>query len=258
MLPPAPALGFPYIYRAPHFCHIGGAVLVVQVMSHFVARCIIVSRDAMRRDDSEASWERQGEIWMQNGTAALTVVSHIAGEDDGTLIRQACADPAAFERLYQRYADRVYAYLRAHTATPEDAADLTQHVFLHALKDLPRFRGQGAGFPAWLFRIARNAATDLYRRRRSTVALDFVPEALQPTAEQDLEMDVLRREALDRVRALIRTLDGDTRELLALRFAGRLTVGEIAAVIGKSEAATRKKLSRTIQGLKEHYDDDVR
>jgi len=85
-----------------------------------------------------------------------------------------------------------------------------------------------------------------------------VPEALQPTAEQDLEMDVLRREALDRVRALIRTLDGDTRELLALRFAGRLTVGEIAAVIGKSEAATRKKLSRTIQGLKEHYDDDVR
>ena len=38
------------------------------------------------------------------------------------------ADPAAFDRLYHRYADQVYAYLRTRTGTADDAADLTQQV----------------------------------------------------------------------------------------------------------------------------------
>jgi DNA-directed RNA polymerase specialized sigma24 family protein len=47
----------------------------------------------------------------------------------------------------------------------------------------------------------------------------------------------------------VRSLDADRRELLALRFGARLTVGEIAEVLGKREAATRKKLARTLQAL---------
>ena len=59
-------------------------------------------------------------------------------------------------------------------------------------------------------------------------------------------------------RSLLVALDSDIRELLALRFAAGLTFAEIAAVIGKSEAATKKRLARTLQSLKEHYHDDAR
>jgi RNA polymerase sigma factor (sigma-70 family) len=122
---------------------------------------------------------------------------------------------------------------------------------------LPRYRERGTPFVAWLFRIARNTLTDHYRRRRSTVAWDLVPEILQPTASWNLEEDAIQREAADALRVLVRALDADTRELLALRFGARLTVGEIAAVLGKGEAATRKRLARTLHILADQFFDVI-
>jgi len=173
--------------------------------------------------------------------------------DELTLVRAAQRDPIAFDPLYERYIDRVYAYLRARTTTLEDAADLTQQVFMHALAALPRYRD--GSFAAWLFRIARNAAVDAHRRRRATVPWDLLPEALHPLAEDDAEAHLLAREARERVRFLVAALPPDKRELLALRYAARLSTAEIAAVIGKSEAATRQQLSRVLHALQEQYHD---
>ena len=170
------------------------------------------------------------------------------------LVRAAREDPAAFAPLYQRYRDRVFAYIRTRTRTVDDAMDLTQQVFLRALDGLPHYRGQRDMFIAWLLRIARNAVTDYYRRRRVTVTWDLVPTALLPLAVGDPEADALRDESLEHLRAALAALDPATRELLALRFGARLTVGEIAAVVGKGEAATRKKLARTLHALADHLE----
>jgi RNA polymerase sigma-70 factor, ECF subfamily len=181
-----------------------------------------------------------------------------AAIDEKDMIRAAQADPTAFDMLYHRYADQVYAYLRTQTSTPDDAADLTQQVFLQALRALPRYHLTQVPFAAWLFRIARNAVTNHHQRHRRTIPWVGIPEAVQPVATCDPEAEALHRDALARVRLLFEELDAETRELLALRFAAGLTAGEIAAVVGKSEAATRKKLTRTIQILKERYDDETR
>ncbi len=182
---------------------------------------------------------------------------HDTADDEVALVRAAQAEPTAFAPLYQRYRHRVYAYLRARTRDEEDAADLTQQVFVQALDALPRYRERGATFAAWLFRIAHNALVNFYRHHRP-VPLDLVPEALHPLAEQDLEAGALRQDDLARLRPLVDALDAAKREMLALRFAGGLTAAEIAVVIGKSEAATKKQLSRTLQTLKEQYHDDAR
>lgn len=175
--------------------------------------------------------------------------------EERALIEAAQADPAAFGPLYRRYLDRVYRYLRAHSASDEDAADLTQQVFLRALDALPRFHPRGAPFAAWLFRIARHAAIDAHRRRHSAIAWDALPEALHPLSGQDPEEAVLRQEALAHLRQLVARLDPGKRELLALRFAGQLSASEIAAVVGKSPTAVKKHLTRILQSLKEQYHD---
>ncbi len=175
--------------------------------------------------------------------------------DEAALIRAAQAEPAAFGELYRRYLPRLYRYLRTRTGSEDDAADLVQQTFLKALDALPGYRDRGLPFAAWLFRIARNVLTDAHRRQ-STVAWDLLPEALLPHAEEDPEALVVRREALTRLRALLVDLDADKRELLALRFAGGLSAREIAAIVGKSEAALKKQLSRVIQTLREEYDED--
>jgi len=185
--------------------------------------------------------------------AMTTVPDGRAPDDDAALVRAARRDRAAFAPLYDRYADRVYAYLRLHVAQQEDAADLLQQVFLHALDGLPRYRGDGTHVVAWLFRIARNAVIDARRRQRLTLSWDAIPDALHPIGEHDPEAEVLRQEAHSRVRALVDALDEEAREVLVLRFTGRLSIADIALVIGKSEAATQKKLYRTMRALKEQY-----
>jgi RNA polymerase sigma-70 factor (ECF subfamily) len=192
-------------------------------------------------------------------TYSLTARSDDAGAvgDDAALILAARENPAAFGVLYERYLDRIYAYLRARTDTEEDAADLTQQVFLRALAALPQHRGQRESFAAWLFRIAHNAAIDAHRRLRPTITWQGVPERLHPRSGDDLDMKLVRQEAMVRLHALLGTLKTDTREVLALHYAARLTVAEVAAVVGKSEAAIKKQLSRAIRTLKERYDDDT-
>ena len=175
--------------------------------------------------------------------------------DEAALVAAAQATPSAFDTLYHLYVTRVYRYLRAHTASDDDAADLTQQVFLRALDALPSYRSRGVPFGAWLFRIARHAAIDARRRQRGALAWDTLPEALQPASEQDPEGLVLQREALSRLRDLLAALDPDKRELLALRFAAQLSAPEIAVVVGKSAAAVKKQLTRTLQSLKEAYHD---
>ncbi len=75
--------------------------------------------------------------------------------DDQALVRAAQADVAQFNALYHLYVERVHRYMLARTHNAEDAADLTQQVFLQALDALPRYRDRGVPFAAWVFRIAQ-------------------------------------------------------------------------------------------------------
>jgi RNA polymerase sigma-70 factor (ECF subfamily) len=188
--------------------------------------------------------------------AGLEVDGHpdAAQADEAASVRAAQSDPAAFAPLYVRYHARVYRYLLARTASTEEAADLTQQVFVQAMDALPRYRERGLPFAAWLFRIARNTAVSAQRQRRPTLNLEFVPEAWRATTADDPEQAALRQERLDYLRELLAALNADERELLALRFAGGLSAREIAPLVGKREATVKRRLTRIIQRLRERYD----
>lgn len=174
---------------------------------------------------------------------------------EAELVAAARADPAAFGILYQRYLTRVYRYLRARTGSDDDAADLAQQVFLRALAALPAYRERGLPFAAWLFRIARNLVIDAERaRRREPLPWDAAAIASRAAGAPSPEAAYLREEELAQLRLLVSRLDPARRELLELRYAGGLSVREIAAVVGKREGAVRKQIERTLRSLKEHYD----
>jgi RNA polymerase sigma-70 factor, ECF subfamily len=175
------------------------------------------------------------------------------GESD--LIALARSDPSAFGRIYELYVDRVFAYLRTYTDTEDDAADLTQHVFLRAFEALPGYHDRGLPFGAWLFRVARNAATDTFRRQRRTLPWEHVPESLLPISPHNPETASIQREALNQMRVLVAMLAPAKQELLALRFAAGLSSREIAALLGRSPAAVQKELVRIMHSLKEQARD---
>lgn len=188
----------------------------------------------------------------QAGTRGLGVPW--TSERERFLIRAAQDDPTLFGSLYEHYRDPVYRYLRSRTETAED---LLQQVFLRALDALPLYDPDRSPFVAWLLGISRNASIDAHRRRRATVTWDLVPEGLR-AGGSEVEAEVLRREDRSRLGRLFAALPADKRELLVLRFVAGLTVREIAALLGKSEAATKKQLFRTLKTLKEQYHDNTR
>jgi RNA polymerase sigma-70 factor, ECF subfamily len=188
----------------------------------------------------------------QAGLASLPAVAHHREEEveDDSLVRAALADSAAFDELYARYMPRVYRFCRTRTSTEEDAADLTQLTFIRAFSALRRYRVGSKGFAPWLFRIACNAATDAHRRRRLTLPLDAIAD-LPSHPTTDPAARALANDELAGLRRALATLRPDVRDLITLHFTVGLTVREVAAVVGKSESATRMQLWRTLRALRE-------
>ncbi len=183
-------------------------------------------------------------------------------DDDRAEIQAAMQDPGRFDALYRRHYARVWRYLRACTADDGDASDLAQQTFLQAFQALPNFRGSGS-FIGWLMRIARNlvlsrpagvGADHPPRGRAPALSLEDVPE-LAAHSGATPEAAYLRREALERLAALVATLTTAQRDLLSLRFAADLTIPQIAVVIGKKPEAVKKQLQRLLHSLKERYDE---
>ena len=190
---------------------------------------------------------------MDEAGTFSTVADSRTLERDEELALEARSDPRAFGVLYQRHRLAVFRYLRTRTASEDDAAELTAIAFERALRAMPRYRSSGGGVLAWLLRIARNAAVDA-GRRTSTVPMptDLTDERTSgspETAVLDAERHAALAEAVNR-------LPDVQREALALRYTAGLTAREIGAVIGKSEQATQKLLSRAIVALREEYRHD--
>jgi RNA polymerase sigma-70 factor, ECF subfamily len=153
-----------------------------------------------------------------------------------------------FAELYERTFPRVYAYVASLLRDRSAAEDVTAQAFERAYRKRRSYRPAKGSMDAWVFGIARNAALDELRRRKRHAVLQADPEdAGSPSPEDHAELAV-RREA---VRAALASLDGQERDLVALKFAGGLSNVEIARVLGMTESNVGTRLHRTITKLRE-------
>ena len=158
------------------------------------------------------------------------------------------AHSEGFAELYERTFPRVYAYVASLLRDRSAAEDVTAQAYERAYRKRRSYRAARGSMEAWLFGIARNAALDELRKRKRRAALAADPEDTgSPSPEDQAELS-LRRET---VRAALAALDGQERDLIALKFAGGLANAEIARVLGTSESNVGTRLHRTITKLRE-------
>lgn len=169
---------------------------------------------------------------------------------DEELAGRAAAEREAFAELYRRHREAVFRYLRARCRDDDLALELSAVTFEKALTNIHRYRTRGGGFVAWLLRIARNAAADHERRRRPLVG-QWPMNNDKPSNDPSPEEQAVRSDERRRLRLLVADLPELQRDALALRYGAGLTAGEIGAVIGKSEEATQKLISRAVARLRE-------
>lgn len=154
-------------------------------------------------------------------------------------------EPPAQRRLYEEHRSRVYR-LMVRMVGADDAADVTQQVFLQVLRKIGQFSGQSQ-FTTWLYRLAVNEALQHLRRRRraksSSLEYDVVDRS--PPRVGRCEQAELLEEALAR-------LDSDLRAMFLLREVEGLSYQEIAAAVGIAEGTVGSRLNRARQLLREY------
>ena len=153
-----------------------------------------------------------------------------------------------FAELYRSCAADVYAYVASLVRDRASAEDVTALAFERAYRRRALFDVRRGSARAWLFAIARNAALDELRRRRRTGALLSEIADLDP-AGAELDPQLAERRLL--VREGLASLEPADREVILLKFLGRLSNGELARVLGCSESNAGTRLHRAVERLRE-------
>ena len=111
---------------------------------------------------------------MGNSDAAVLDRSDAApGPTDHQLVRDVRrGDDRAFEVLYARYQRRITAYVYGMVKDHGRAEDITQEVFVSALRRM-RQTERPIAFKPWVYEIAKNACIDAYRRGRRAEEVSF-------------------------------------------------------------------------------------
>jgi RNA polymerase sigma-70 factor (ECF subfamily) len=161
------------------------------------------------------------------------------------LIRRAqCGEAAALVKLVESYQGPVYALALAMMHDRADAADMTQETFIHVLKSIGSYRGDGASFSSWVHRLAVNVCLDTLRRRQrhpqssldvDPSAHDDRPAAAEPASAdlwQQPEWQVEWKESAQEVRAALAELPCSQRQALTLHYFEDRAYDEIASAMG--------------------------
>ncbi|TMD43051.1 MAG: sigma-70 family RNA polymerase sigma factor [Chloroflexi bacterium] len=141
------------------------------------------------------------------------------------------------------------AYLRFRVGSSEVAEDLVSQVFERALTHLADLQSPGA-VGAWLFRIARNCASDYFRRQRPAASLDTLIDSSHPRECSPEETLVAQEERMNLLSQLNRLSERE-REVIGLKFVACLQNREIARVLNMPEGTVGSLLHRTLARLRD-------
>ena len=170
-------------------------------------------------------------------------------QDEESLVQRAKQrDQKAFAQLYEEHFDKIYRYVALRIGDRTEAEDMTQQVFLNALKSISSFKWKGVPFAAWLFRIAHNQVVD-YLRKKSKQAAAPLDESL---VSSDSNPQLMAEHSLDVEQLLLATrrLTEAQRQVISLRFTGELSINQVAKIMGKSQGAVKALQHSAIVALR--------
>jgi len=153
-------------------------------------------------------------------------------------------DQVAFAELVRRHLGWVYGVARRVVRDSHLAEDVAQAVFVLLHRKAPRFPADSA-MMSWMHKTARYAAANANRTERRRLARETEMAKRQPD-QTDNEWEELAP-MLDE---LVGRLSRSDREAILLRYYRDFTFPEIAAEIGTSEDAARKRVDRAVEKLR--------
>lgn len=173
--------------------------------------------------------------------------------DEELVIAHLDGRPGAFQRLYDRYRDRLVHFIIRKTGDPDRAQDLVQEAFIRVTRHLHRF-DTTKKFSTWVYTIASNLSKNELRNRSRSPLVLF--QKLQNSFENDqrplqFEDSSMRPDDMYRKRYLQQVVEETVEELpehhrlvFRLRELEGKSYEEIADITGVNLGTVKSRLHR--------------
>ena len=179
---------------------------------------------------------------------------------DAELVRRSKhGDLSSYEEIFNRYRKRVYNLIYRMVSDENDAADLTQEVFVKVYTMLPTLKADRA-FYSWLRTVATNTVLD-YLRRRPAGRIESLDQKAElgddrsvdreiPSTDEGPAKAAERMDLQSAVREAVQSLASEHRAVVVLHHLEGLDVHEIASMLGVPDGTVKSRLARAREHLK--------
>ena len=155
-------------------------------------------------------------------------------------------DRKALDSLVRRYERPVYNAGYRMLGNPDEAADVTQTVFLKVFENIDQFN-PNYKFCSWIYRITINESLTRLKRRNKTEPLAEDLESPLRSSEAIMESERISKE----IQAVLLTIQEDHRAVIVLRHFSELSYREIGEILEISEKTVKSRLFSARKQLKE-------
>lgn len=182
----------------------------------------------------------------------------VRSEADALLAeRFTTGDDAVLADVYQRWSALVYTIALRATGNPEDAADITQSVFVSAWRGRGGFDPSSGSLPGWLVGITRNRIADHWSAKSKQIK---VAEAVMLNEARDgiSRMTPSSEEIVDRVLMAdeISRLGDPQRRIIELAFFQDMTHSQIAKLLDLPLGTVKSHVRRSLDRLRKRLEVD--
>ncbi len=157
-------------------------------------------------------------------------------------------DGRAFPLLFGRYKDRLYRYFRRMCNDEEVAAELCQDVWERVIRHRGRY-DPSRRFSTYIFAIAHHRLVDHYRAQRGK-ALEGIDESTEIGGQACVERHAFSREQVARFKEVLDGLPAAQREVFLLHEETRMSLREMAEVIGVKPETAKSRLRFALRNLR--------
>ena len=156
-----------------------------------------------------------------------------------------------FEVLVRRYEKPIFNLAYRLLGDYDEAAEVTQDVFLSAFKSLHQFRGE-ANFSTWLYRIGLNHASTRRKNMNSTQRRHLPLDGTEVIAggAADPAKSVESKEIQQRVQEALNTLNAEDARIILLRDLQDISYEKVAAMLEIPVGTVKSRLHRARQALR--------
>lgn len=186
-----------------------------------------------------------------NFEPALYNISHIASMDYELVKKLQKGDVGAFDKLFRKYAGKLYAFSLKYLRSKEDAEGLVQNVFLKVWDKRKEIRTD-TSFRSFLFTIAYNEMCNFFRKRSNAPRSNENIENLSLIADLNIEETLDYKIILKKVEHLISKLPEKQRIVFNKSRKEGLSSKEIAKELDMSPKTVDNYISIVAKYIKEN------